>query len=173
MSVTAAQRAWIERVLGFVVQTVPETGGERPGPGGPGKGLVAYRTLLLRWRDAQSTLDANLRTVGATLLARPDIKADPRLEDIKKAVSLLPKLVPAFGGRLEDILDAGINAEDPAEQARLAREGVAAIDAYREKLAAATGLLKLELFAAEDLGAKLALHRALDDTLAAMKTQLI
>jgi hypothetical protein len=173
MSVTAAQRAWIERVLGIALQAAPEAGREPPGPTGPNQGLVAYRTLLLRWRSAQSRVDASLRTVGATLLARPDIKADPRLKDIQKAVSLLPKLVPAFGGKLEDVLDAGLNATDPAEQARLAKEGIAAIDAYREKLSAATGLLKLERFAAEDLGAKVELHRALDETLTAMKAQLV
>lgn len=126
----------------------------------------------MRWRDAQAQFDANLNAVGTTLLARPDIQADPRLEEIKQAVAALPRLVPEFGGKLEDVLDAGINAVDPAEAARLATEGIAAIDAYRQQLAAASHLVELEQFAAKDLGAGLALHGTLDEALVELKQQL-
>jgi hypothetical protein len=109
---------------------------------------VAYRKLLLRWRAAQGLFDANLQAVGKALLARQDIQADPRLADIKQAVAALPQLVPKFGGKLEDVLDAAMNADKPEEAARLAAEGVSAVDAYRQQLAAAAPLLALEEFAA-------------------------
>jgi hypothetical protein len=126
---------------------------------------VAYRKLLLRWREAQATFAANLNTLGANLLGRPDIQADPRLEEIREAVAALPKLVPTFGGNLEDVLDAGMNAVDPAELAHLATEGIKAVDAYRQQLAAAPHLLELEAFASNDMGASLKLHGELDQAL--------
>ena len=168
--------AWVERALGLTVAG-PRAGGQtsaaRAREGGPATGpLVAYRMLLLRWREAQSLFEANLQTLGKTLLARPDIQADPRLDSITQAVAALPKLVPKFGGRLEDVLDAGLNAEKPEDAARLATEGIAAVDAYRQQLAAAAPLLALERFAARDLGANLPLHAALDAALMDLKQQL-
>jgi hypothetical protein len=139
----------------------------------PAKGRgVAYRKLLLRWREAQGTLDANLKSVGTTLLARPDIKADPRLGEIEKAVADLPKLVPAFGGELEGVLGAAMSTDVPAELERLTAEGIVVIDAYRQQLAAAAPLLELETFAAKDLGADVPLHAALDQALVELKQQL-
>jgi hypothetical protein len=143
----------------------------REAPSTKGRG-VAYRKLLLCWRDAQGTFDANLASLGALLLARPEIKADPRIEQIKAAVAALPKLVPKFGGDLENVLNDGMNAVEPAELERLAAAGITAIDAYREKLAMASQLLELEQFAAKDLGAGLQFHGALDQALVELKQQL-
>jgi hypothetical protein len=136
------------------------------------EGVVAYRKLLLRWREAQGTLDANLTTFGNTLLAQPDVQSDPRFEDVKRAVAAFPRLVPAFGGRLENALDAAMKATDPGELAELTAEGIAAIDAYRQQLAAVKPLLELEDFAAEDLGIRLPLHGALDQALVELKQHL-
>jgi hypothetical protein len=100
------------------------------------------------------------------------VQADPRIEEVKQAVAALPNLVPKFGGELEDVLDAGMNASDPPELVRLAAEAIAAIDAYRQQLAAAAKLLDLEDFAARDLGTGLPLHGALDQALVELKQQL-
>jgi hypothetical protein len=149
------------------------TAAARAREGGPQAGRgVAYRKLLLRWREAQGTLDASLKTFGSILLSQPDVQSDPRLEQVKRGVEALPKLVPQFGGRLEDVLDAAMNATDPAELARLTAEGIAAIDTYRQQLAAAKPLLDLEEFAEQDLGAALPLHGALDQALVELKQQL-
>jgi hypothetical protein len=137
----------------------------------PGRG-VAYRKLLLRWRDAQAAFHGNLQTLGKTLLARPDIQADPRIADIEQAVANLAKAFPTFSGRLEDALDAGLNAADPTESARLAAESIKAIDAYRQVLAASSPLLDLEEFATTDLGSRLPLHGVLDKALIDLRTQL-
>jgi hypothetical protein len=139
----------------------------------PAKGRgVVYRKLLLRWREAQGALDANLKSLGAAVLAQPEIQADPRIEEIKQAVAELPKLVPQFGGNLEDVLDAGMNASEPAQLQRLAEQGIAAIDAYRQQLQSTSKLLELEQFAAKDLGASLELHSVLDQALVELKQQL-
>lgn len=149
------------------------TSAARAGEAAPAQGRgVAFRKLLLRWREAQGQFDANLKSLGASLLALPEIKADPRLAQLEKVVAALPQLVPTFGGRLEDALDAGMNTDVPAEVQRLAAESIAAIDAYRQQLAAAAYLQKLEEFAAKDLGAGLRLHGVLDQALVELKQQL-
>jgi hypothetical protein len=132
---------------------------------------VASRKLLLRWRGAQGTFDTNLKTLSSTLLAHPDIQADPRFNDIKQAVGKLPALVPTFGGALEDALDAGLNTSDPAKLADLTTAAIAAIDAYRQQLKA-SHLIELEQFAATNLGAGLPLHGALDQALTELKLNL-
>ena len=140
---------------------------------GPAKGRgVVYRKLLLRWREAQSTFDINLKSLGDMLLSQPEIQADPRIEEIKQEVAELPKLVPQFGGKLEDVLDAGLNASEPEELKRLAAQGVLAIDAYRQQLQSASKLLELEQFAAKDLNASLPLQKALDQALIELRQQL-
>jgi hypothetical protein len=145
----------------------------RPREAGPTKGRgVPYRKLLLRWRDAQAIVQNNINAVGTTLLGRPDVQADPRIEEVKKAVAALPNLVPKFGDKLEDVLDAEMNASEPAQMARLAAEATAAIDEYRQQLAAATQLLNLEHFAAKDLRTALPLYSALDQALVELRQQL-
>jgi hypothetical protein len=81
------------------------TSAARAREGAPAKGRgVAFRKLLLRWREAQAKFDANPQSLGETLLARSDIKADPRFDQIKQTVDNLPKLVPKFGGQLDQAL---------------------------------------------------------------------
>ena len=181
MGDTDTKNAWVQRVLGVTV------GGSNNGPernvassasasrsteATPGKGRgVAYRKMLLRWREAQAAFSTNLKTLGTTVLARPEVQADPRIDAIRQAVDELPLLVPEFGGELEDVLDAGLSESDPAEQARLATEGMAAIDAYRQQLASSQ-LAALEQFAAKELGATLPMGSALDQALVELKQQL-
>ena len=133
---------------------------------------VEYGKLLLRWRDAQATFATNLKNFGTTLLARQEIQADPRLDVIRAAVAALPGLVPKFAGDLEDVLDAGISATDPAKKAALAADAGKAIDLYRGQLATAPVLAALEQFAGQGLGLQLPLHAALDSALDAIKQQL-
>jgi hypothetical protein len=142
---------------------------------------VSYRKLLLRWREAQMIVQSNIKAVGTTLLARPDVQADPRIGEVKKAAAALPNLVPKFGGKLEDVLESGskledvldaeMNASNPAEMAGLAAEAIEAIDEYRRQLATVQ-LLPLENFAAKDLQTALPLHSALDQALAELKQHL-
>lgn len=162
MSDPKARNEWIRRVLGVAV----------PGRGSPTGPSIVYRKMLLRWRAAQQALDSNLQSVGASILNDPGVKADPRYADVERAVAVLPKLVPSFGGALEDILDAGLNTDDPGELARLSVQAVTAIDAYRQQLAAASRLLELERLVSKELGSGVALHGALDQALVELRQQL-
>jgi hypothetical protein len=152
--------AWVQRCLGITVG------------GGAGRG-VAYRKLLLRWREAQARLGANLEMVGKTLLARDDVRADPRLPDIQQAVSLLPKLVPAFAGDLEDSLDAAMSATDDAAAKQQEQRAIAAIDRYRGGLAGASALMQMESFASGELKSPMPLASALDETLVELRSRLL
>jgi hypothetical protein len=134
--------------------------------------VVEFAKLLLRWREAQQRFDSNLRAVGEALLARPEIQADPRKDIVRQAVDAFPNLVPKFGGALEDALNAGINASEPADKARLATQSAGAVDAYRQQLNAAKELLELERFASSDLGTSLRLPGELDETLAELRQLL-
>jgi hypothetical protein len=154
-----ARETWLFQVLGFAASKGP-------------RGGIAYRKLLLQWRDAQAQLARNLATLGDTLLGMPEVKADPRFPLVQAAVATLPRLVPEFNGVLEDTLDAGLNAPNGAQAANLARDGIKAVDAYRQQLSAVPHLLNLDAFATRELGQSLALHQALDDALVSLKQEL-
>ncbi len=112
-------------------------------------GTVAFRKLLLRWREARSHLQGELQAFGVTLLAHPKVKADPRRTAVEHAVRTLPGLIPRFSGALEDALDAGISEADPTKLPQHAAAGASAIDAYISALADARQLRALEGFRRE------------------------
>lgn len=143
MAASAEQDAWIARVLGV---------GSLRAQAEVRSGTVAFRKLLLRWREAQSQVQGELQALGATLLAHPKVKVDPRRPAVERAVRELPALIPRFSGALEDALDAGISEADPAKLPQHAAAGATAIDAYLSALAGARQLSALEGFAAKYLG---------------------
>jgi hypothetical protein len=133
---------------------------------------VAFRTMLLEWRAAQQRVAAGIKAVGDAILAHPEVQADPRFAEVKQAVALLPGLVPRLDDALDAALDAGLKATDPAEAQRVAAQAIAAVDASRRALAAATRFQALDGFAGEVLGGKIDLHADLDATLAGLRAQL-
>lgn len=150
---TEEQGAWVKRVLGIAIPT----GGTSPlNPRG-----IAYPMLLLRWQTAQDSAIAALRQLGDSLLGMEEVKLDPRLPRVKAAVARLPTLVPDLGGKLRDLLDAGINA---GSDTAIATEALAVVAEYRSRLAAATGLARIEAFARKHVG-ELGALRTLDGTL--------
>lgn len=156
-----ARNDWVARVLHL------EVPGAGPGAGGTERprGGIAFRKLLLQWRAAQAQVADSLNDVGRTILGRDDVQKDPRLADVEQVVAQLPKLVPIFGGALEDVLDAGLNEGDGPGAALLARQAIAAIDDYRKQLGVATDLLAFEAFVSKEMGGRVALHQRLDATL--------
>ncbi len=118
--------------------------------------------LLLRWRGAQSQVAQNLAGLGRALLATDEVRADPRIAAVERAVAALPNLVPEFGGRLEDLLDQAITA---GSSAAIAKDALDAIAAYRQRLAGAVALIQLEAFAKQRIGQDFALFRELDGAL--------
>lgn len=165
MDNASAKREWLARVLD--VELAPAaTGGPTGRPTDRGVGpLVAFRQSLLRWREAQQTLEANLASLGQRVLAHPEVQADPRRAQIEQAVGQIGRTVPAFGDGLADLLDAGLNAAESTEQARLSGEAMRLIDKYQQQLAAAQPLLQLEQFASKQLSADMPLHGALSTAL--------
>ena len=129
---------------------------------------LAYPKLLLVWRTAQTQAEAAVTALGKTILARPDVQADPRLDRAKQAVALLPGLIPKLGDELADLLDKGINA---GSDAAVATDALATVRAYRNSLAAAAPLARLEAFAAAHAGG-LGVLKTLDGALAGIADSL-
>lgn len=142
------KQAWVTRVLGY------EFPSDLGGRGG-------FGAALARWRQAMADVRADLARFRTTLLADKDIKTDPRLRFVAAAASEIPNMLPAGGSRLEAaILSAARASGDPASVR-------AAVADYRDALASATRLAKLEDFARSDIKAPLAvratLAQAMDD----------
>jgi hypothetical protein len=171
--VDLTKETWIERTLGVTFAgTAGRQGTNTPQSTTPQRrGLVQQRTLLLRWRTAQRKLADSLDALARSVLARKDVQEDPRFEEVRQAVSALPGLVPSFGGKLEDLLDEGINAGENAPQ-KLIDDTIAAAAAYRGKLKDAPKLAALEAFGADKIGVRVELAAALDRVLTEIETEL-
>lgn len=114
-----------------------------------------------RWRQAMADVRADLARFRTALLADKDIKTDPRLRFVAAAASEIPNMLPAGGNRLEAAITACVRASGDATAVR------AAMADYRDALASATRLARLEDFARSDIKAPLAvratLTQAMDD----------
>jgi hypothetical protein len=165
--------AWITRVLG--VTFAGSAGGQSAIPPQSTttqrRGIVQQRGLLLRWRLAQRKLADNLDALARSVLAREDVQEDPRFEEVREVVSTLPGLIPSFGGKLEDLLDAGINAGENAPK-KLIDDTIAAVEAYRGMLKDEPKLTALEKFGADKVGVRVELASALDSVLMEIETEL-
>jgi hypothetical protein len=164
MARSAATDEWVKRVLGYDVTSQAKGSGPVGG--------IQYRMLLLRWREAQGNVARNMTALGKAVLARQDVKSDSRLPQVEAAVEQLNRLVPSFGGELEDVLDRGINAGQTAEAAALAAEAIEAVDVYRRNLAGATQLAALEALAEREMGGSFRLQSALDEVLQDLRSAL-
>jgi hypothetical protein len=129
---------------------------------------IAYPKLLLQWRTAQGQARAAVEELGRSLLAMPEVQADPRFERARQAVTMLPGLIPDLGSDLVDLLDKGITA---ASDDAIAADALAIIGTYRGSLAAATSLGRLEAFAQKHADG-LSMLATLDAALAGIATSL-
>lgn len=160
----AERDAWVTRVLGINLSAGTASGGGK-------LSLVKSRQLLLRWRQAQQTLAADLDRLASAVLGNETVKRDPRFKDVEAAVKQIPNLVPKFGGKLEDLLNDGINMGADASP-ELVSNTLAAIADYRQQLARAPELSQLERFGADKVGVTVQLASALDSAMAEMETDL-
>jgi len=110
---------------------------------------IDSKKLLIRWRDAQTTVKETLVQLGQVILAREDVQKDPRQANVLEAVKALPTLVPEFGGKLEGLLDKGMSA---GSYAGVATEALTATANYRQRLASAAKLHAFQKLAQSDLG---------------------
>lgn len=127
-------------------------------------GGISYPKLLQRWRGAQAQARQAVAQIGRAVLAMPEVQGDPRFTRVQVAVTMLPDLIPDLGDQLADLLDHGPNAGS-------AGEAVAAVAAYRQRLAGANALRSLESFARRHVG-DLAVYTALDGALAEIAESL-
>lgn len=167
---TGLHDAWVTRVLGVAMPPRGPDAAATPRTTGRAPGAVSFAKLQLSWRDAQAKVKADLAGFAGTLLAHPAVKADPRYDQVRQVADGFADLVPSFGERLEDALNAIINAGRVTPE--LGRESAAAIADYRGALARVPELLKLEAFARTHLGVDVPAHAELDRTLGALDASL-
>ena len=134
-------------------------------------GNAVYQVLVRQWQDAQDTARTRLDGFVATLLADPELQADPRFPNLQQATGQLAALIPSDGGQLQQALLALDGASGPQESAAARDDAVAAIESYRNSLTVQTDLQTLQqvadeaydgtpflnglLLSLDDLGAKL------------------
>jgi hypothetical protein len=163
---------WVLDVLGVDVGGQPSPSGNHADPSpAPPRG-IAYRKMLLSWRNAQAKVETDLASIGQAILARDDVKQDPRFEQVQQMVAGLPKLIPAFGEKLGETLDAAMNATTAAAARTLAEEAVEIIGAYRQQLAQAAPLIAFDDLISKNLRQNAALHESLQRALASLQEEL-
>ncbi len=117
------------------------------------EGVAEYRGLQLRWRAAEAATVERLKRLSTLVLQDPEMQADPLYPEVQEAARDLTDVLPAFGSKLADLLDA---LDEPARAAKpvddLVDEALDVIDEYRAVLEAADELGELEQFAAEEYG---------------------
>jgi hypothetical protein len=130
---------------------------------------IDARKLLVTWHTAQSAVVSNIASLGQTILARDDVKRDPRLPKVQEVVASLPKLVPDFGTALDDLFNKAVNT---GSMDGIASDALVVIADYRTKLSGAAKLLSLQDFASKDLGTNARLVTALSDALGELEREL-
>jgi hypothetical protein len=113
---------------------------------------VEYAKLLLRWREAQSETRERIKQLASGILADPEVKADPRFDDVVEAAADLADVMPDFGAALEDLLDGLDKITDPEQRALQVEAARNEIDLCRETLDTADELSELADFANDEYG---------------------
>ena len=84
-----------------------------------------------------------LQRVGQAYLALPNVQADPRYPQVRKAIEALPALIPDLGSDLGALLDRGINE---GTDSAIAKDALAVVGEYRKQLSGAAKLRAFERF---------------------------
>jgi hypothetical protein len=154
MSDDPAKRDWVTRVFGITFGAA----------GAPAAGSAGFGAARARWQKARQEVDAELATFRSALLADAGIKSDSRLGFVEAAAAEIPNMLPAPGRQIETLLAAG-EANPNTAQAVLA-----AVGQYRQALAGAAGLARLEAFASSSLKVPLALRDKLSAAMDEIET---
>jgi len=164
-----AKGLWVARVLGITLSATAQGSGAADAALAIREGTVAFAKMQLRWRDAQTRVRGELSRLAVAVLRHPGVQADRRFSQVKAVAAGLPKLVPDFGNQFEDTLNDAINAGGIS--APIAKNGLAALDAYRQALAQAPALRELEPFAGTYFKLDMKLFADLDQTLASLQAE--
>ncbi len=131
---------------------------------------VDFRKILLDWHKAQGLVEDNLLALGDAFLELEEVRADPRYDDVADAVDSLTQLIPGFGSKLDDDLNAYLNSGGrDAKAIEAARQ---TLQQYRKQLADAPELKDLEVFGKQDVGGDFPLHSALTEAMDQMQLAL-
>ena len=131
---------------------------------------VKFRQLLIDWHRAQGQVQDNLAALGDSFLDLDEVRDDPRYDDVVEAVDMLFTLVPSFGSKLDDDMNALLNTG--GKDAGLVNSARQTLQQYRQQLAAAPQLRDLEAFGKKDVGGEFPLYSALTEAMDEMEKAL-
>ncbi len=120
---------------------------------------VKFRQLLIDWHRAQGQVQDNLTALGESFLDLEEVRGDPRFDDVVEAVDMMFTLIPSFGSKLDDDINALLNSG--GKDAGLVGSARKTLKQYRQQLAAAPQLKALEAFGSADVGGDYPLYSAL------------
>ena len=156
MQADPTKRSWVTRVLGITFDEAVNGAAPRAAAGfGPAR---------VRWQQARKDVDAELAAFRSALLAHAQIKSDSRLSFVQAAAAEIPNMLPAPGRQIETLLAAGEANPDTAKAV------LAAVGQYRQALAGAQDLARLEAFASGSLHVPLALRDKLSAAMDEIET---
>jgi hypothetical protein len=192
---------WVQRVLGVAIAARSEAGHAggsgseslaqawtRPGAGAGGqplsasaaraqeaaavsRGRVNFRKVQLKWRAAEAEANSQLDAFAKTLLADPEVKADPKFAQLEASMKDIKSLIPTFSDDLSDELDQLDNAATPDERKAAHAAALDVISEYEADLAKAEGLRELQDLADDEYGG-MAFFSALQLALAELRREV-
>lgn len=130
MSGSDNKGAWVKRVLGIEIgrgTRVEEAGREIAA--GMGDLTMAFRKARLGWGTARGKARAGIASLRDGL--REALSGDPEFPAMDQHIATLDDIIAGLDGRLEDTLDAAMNATDPAKRQDLKQQAVDLVEDYR------------------------------------------
>ena len=106
------------------------------------------------------------------MLANAQVRADPRFPQVERAVPHLSRIVPDFGTKLNDALDAAMNAGAQARAQGLNSAALDVLAEYRAKLSKEDRLSMLEKIARDCGLGNLPLRREFEAAMDEMQQKL-
>lgn len=139
--------------------------------GAPEEGTVEFRKLLLRWKEAQNTLQANVEELAETMLRDARVQADPRFAAVQEEIGELSNLLPTWGDELQDAIDDILNAGSQAKEQGLFRAALGVVDEYTKELSGYPELSGMDELATM-LGTSLKFDAVLRESLREIRAEL-
>ncbi len=124
---------------------------------------ITFVKSKLAWDRGRKDAAAALRAYQATILTDPDVKADPRYNEIKRIVIGLNKALAHFDGSINNALDAAANATNEADKQKAVKDALAQVDRYRARLEGNATIKAMEQGAFGSAGVYQRLAGALDE----------
>jgi hypothetical protein len=131
---------------------------------------VDFRKLLIDWHAAQNTAQQEVTKLGEAYLSNPEVQEDPRFAIVQSVVGGLHQHVPEFGDQLDTDINLLLNTGGKSADA--AKAAMQTLGTYRDKLATATTLQRIEAVAKQDLGVDVSAFGTLDRMVGDIETKI-